>query len=71
MLVRTEFESVLKRLRDYFSENGRYKLLAYNNLLEENSIILAFEETYSCAIAILQKLVDLSWVVCPGVQSYS
>lgn len=51
------------------TEDGSYRLLAYDNLLEENVVTTPVKA--SCIVTTLNKLMDRSWVVCPGIKGYS
>ena len=56
-------------MRLVVTEDGSYKLLASDNLLEENVVNTPFNE--SCIIPLLNQLSDHSLVVCPGIKGYS
>ena len=53
----------------FVTEDGSYRLLAYDNLLENNVVTTPFKA--SCIVPTLNKLADCSWAVCPGIKDYS
>ncbi len=56
-------------LRLNISENGNYKLLVYDKLLEEDVVSVPISPT-SAIVSSLNILASKSHIVCPGVKSY-
>ena len=50
-------------------EDGSYKLLVYDKLLEENTVQAPFSS--SSVIVPLDRLANRTWTVCPGIKGYS
>ena len=51
------------------NEDGCYRLLAHDSLLEDSTISTPFHT--SSVVDILNKLSDCTWVVCLGIKGYS
>ena len=51
------------------NEDGCYRLLAHDSLLEDSTISTPFHT--SSVVDILNKLADCAWVVCLGIKGYS
>ena len=55
-------------LRLIIDTDGNYRLLVYNQLLQEGAVTIT---DFSCLSQIAEKMNDKTWVICVGVQQYS